>query len=290
VRLVSYQSATGPRVAAIRGGALVDLNRADPSLPATIIELLDLGSAGIERASASAAKGESFPIASVKLLAPVPRPEKVICVGLNYADHARETGKEPPSEPVIFSKFITAVAAHGDPIVLPKLSRRLTTKRNWSWLLGEEAGTFQLRRRSPMSPVIAADTTSRPATGRRASRAGNGSSGNHSMASHHLGLNWSLPTNLAIRAICEFNYELTAARCRILRRTNSFFRLLNWWRTSRASAHFTQATLSLPVRPPASASPANRQSSFNRAMSLKWKSSESASSAIRSSRNEATDS
>jgi 2-keto-4-pentenoate hydratase/2-oxohepta-3-ene-1,7-dioic acid hydratase in catechol pathway len=125
VRLVSYQSAAGPSVAAVRSGALVNLNWADPSLPATMIELLELGPAGMERAAAAAATGESFPIESVKLLAPVPRPEKVICVGLNYADHARETGKEPPPEPVIFSKFITAVAAHGDPIVLPKLSRKV---------------------------------------------------------------------------------------------------------------------------------------------------------------------
>ncbi len=46
----------------------------------------------------------------------------MICVGLNYADHARETGKEPPPEPVIFCKFPTAVSAHDDPIVLPRLS------------------------------------------------------------------------------------------------------------------------------------------------------------------------
>jgi 2-keto-4-pentenoate hydratase/2-oxohepta-3-ene-1,7-dioic acid hydratase in catechol pathway len=44
---------------------------------------------------------------------------------LNYADHARETGKEPPPEPVIFSKFVTAVRAHGDVIVLPKISREV---------------------------------------------------------------------------------------------------------------------------------------------------------------------
>ena len=101
------------------------------ALPATIVELLELGRAGIQRATAAAATGESFPLGSVKLLAPVPRPEKVICVGLNYADHARETGKELPSEPVIFNKFVTAVSAHGDPIVLPTSAARWTTKRNW---------------------------------------------------------------------------------------------------------------------------------------------------------------
>jgi 2-keto-4-pentenoate hydratase/2-oxohepta-3-ene-1,7-dioic acid hydratase in catechol pathway len=125
MRLVSYQSHTGPRVAAVREGALVDLNRADPSLPTDMIGLLKMGAAGIERAKAAAARGESMTREGVKLLAPVPWPRKVICVGLNYADHARETGKEPPPEPVIFNKFVTAVAADGDPIVLPKVSRKV---------------------------------------------------------------------------------------------------------------------------------------------------------------------
>jgi 2-keto-4-pentenoate hydratase/2-oxohepta-3-ene-1,7-dioic acid hydratase in catechol pathway len=137
MRLVSFQGTTGPRIAAVRDGALVDLNRADSALPAGMIELLDLGAAGIERASEAAARGESFPLASVKLLAPVPRPEKVICVGLNYADHARETGKEPPSEPVIFNKFVTAVAAHGDPIMLPKLSRKVDYEAELVAVIGQ---------------------------------------------------------------------------------------------------------------------------------------------------------
>src|SRR4051794_21258420 len=111
MRLVSYQSETGPRVAVVHDGGLVDINRADASLPADIIGLLLLEKSGLERAAAAAARGAPVSRESVKLMAPVPRPEKVICVGLNYADHARETGKELPNEPVIFNKFVTAVAA-----------------------------------------------------------------------------------------------------------------------------------------------------------------------------------
>jgi 2-keto-4-pentenoate hydratase/2-oxohepta-3-ene-1,7-dioic acid hydratase in catechol pathway len=125
MRLVSYESGSGPRVAAVRNNALVDLNRADAALPGSMIGLLALGRPGIERASAAAAKGEAAPLDSVKLLAPVPRPEKVICVGLNYADHARETGKELPNEPVIFNKFVTAISSPGDPIVLPRVTRKV---------------------------------------------------------------------------------------------------------------------------------------------------------------------
>ncbi len=125
MRFVSYQSGAGPRVAAVRGESLVDLNQADARLPASLADLLALGPSALEHVVVAVAKGTAIRRDSVKLLAPIPAPEKIICVGLNYADHARETGKEPPTEPVIFCKFATAVSAAGDPIVLPKVSNKV---------------------------------------------------------------------------------------------------------------------------------------------------------------------
>lgn len=125
MKLVTYQSPTGPRVAGVRDDDYVDLNRADSSVPASLKELIAQGPAGLQRAAAALAKGQPFPAASVKLLAPIPDPQKVICVGLNYADHAKESGVAPPEEPVFFNKFPTAVAAHGDTIVLPPVSKEV---------------------------------------------------------------------------------------------------------------------------------------------------------------------
>ncbi|HEX9066267.1 MAG TPA: fumarylacetoacetate hydrolase family protein [Streptosporangiaceae bacterium] len=62
--------------------------------------------------------GIRFPLEQVRLLAPM-LPSKVICIGKNYADHAREMGGEPPAEPVIFLKPSTAVCGPGDPIFRP---------------------------------------------------------------------------------------------------------------------------------------------------------------------------
>ncbi|MCU0264598.1 MAG: fumarylacetoacetate hydrolase family protein [Actinomycetia bacterium] len=62
-----------------------------------------------------------FPLGDVRLLAPV-LPSKVVAIGKNYADHAREMGSEPPAEPVVFLKPSTSVVGPGDPIVLPRLS------------------------------------------------------------------------------------------------------------------------------------------------------------------------
>jgi 2-keto-4-pentenoate hydratase/2-oxohepta-3-ene-1,7-dioic acid hydratase in catechol pathway len=57
-----------------------------------------------------------------RLLPAVPTPEKVICIGLNYRDHALESGSEIPSQPVVFSKFATSIIGHGDEIKLPRVS------------------------------------------------------------------------------------------------------------------------------------------------------------------------
>jgi 2,4-diketo-3-deoxy-L-fuconate hydrolase len=55
---------------------------------------------------------------------PVARPSKIVCIGLNYADHARETKAQPPAEPVIFLKSTTALCGPFDPIIIPKNSKK----------------------------------------------------------------------------------------------------------------------------------------------------------------------
>src|SRR5215472_15785357 len=80
--------------------------------------------------------GVRFPISDVRLLAPI-LPGKVICVGKNYADHAREMGGEPPEEPVIFLKPSTAVAGPRDPILRPtRLSDRVDYEGELAVVIG----------------------------------------------------------------------------------------------------------------------------------------------------------
>ena len=137
MRLISYQSPTGPRTAALRGAAAVDLNRTDPAVPDCMKKLLAQGPAGLERAGQAAARGQPMPLDGLRLAAPVPLPDKVICIGLNYADHARETGMALPPEPVVFSKFATAVRAHGDPIVLPRASSQVDYEAELVVVIGQ---------------------------------------------------------------------------------------------------------------------------------------------------------
>jgi 2-keto-4-pentenoate hydratase/2-oxohepta-3-ene-1,7-dioic acid hydratase in catechol pathway len=73
------------------------------------------------------------------LLPPVPSPEKILCIGLNYLDHAIETGAEPPTEPVVFSKFNTALVGDGDSIVLPRLSHQVDYEAELVVVIGSTA-------------------------------------------------------------------------------------------------------------------------------------------------------
>jgi acylpyruvate hydrolase len=71
------------------------------------------------------ARGESWPLADVRLLAPVERPRAIFGIGLNYAEHAREGGQEPPEQPIVFQKVPSASAPPDGPVRLPAAVRRL---------------------------------------------------------------------------------------------------------------------------------------------------------------------
>jgi 2,4-didehydro-3-deoxy-L-rhamnonate hydrolase len=75
----------------------------------------------------------------VKLAAAVARPSKIVCVGLNYADHARETKAEPPAEPVLFMKSTTAICGPFDSIVIPKDSKKTDWEVELAVVMGKKA-------------------------------------------------------------------------------------------------------------------------------------------------------
>ena len=70
------------------------------------------------------------------VLAPVPRPGKIVCAGLNYRDHAREAKMEVPASPVFFAKFASAVIGTGQPIVLPAASRKVDYEAELAVVIG----------------------------------------------------------------------------------------------------------------------------------------------------------
>jgi 2-keto-4-pentenoate hydratase/2-oxohepta-3-ene-1,7-dioic acid hydratase in catechol pathway len=123
MRLVTFQGAGSPAQAGIvSGDTVTGLGK----------DMLSAIAAG----TPPSASGPSYALSSVQLLAPIPRPPKFICVGLNYRDHAREAGLEIPSIPTIFSKFSNVVIGPNQPIVLPKGSQRPDYEAEFAFVIG----------------------------------------------------------------------------------------------------------------------------------------------------------
>jgi 2-keto-4-pentenoate hydratase/2-oxohepta-3-ene-1,7-dioic acid hydratase in catechol pathway len=105
--------------------------------------VLELGRETVERAYQAAldlvVKGDFEPVPreSITLAAPVLTPEKIICVGLNYHDHAEEAGLEVPPQPVLFSKFANSLVGDGGSVVLPPNSRAIDYEGELAFVVGE---------------------------------------------------------------------------------------------------------------------------------------------------------
>lgn len=92
----------------------------DPSLADLgVSRRFDLDGGFVQELRVSNANLPAIPLAEVTLLSPVPRPGKVICIGLNYADHAAESGMEPPAAPLVFSKFTNNVVGPDAVVPMP---------------------------------------------------------------------------------------------------------------------------------------------------------------------------
>jgi len=122
-----------------RGGreVIVDLQNADPMLPGSVLGILEGGPAALAQASAAAeAAKETRDATSVKLAAPIPNPGKILCIGLNYADHAAESGQPLPDYPIVFSKYSNTVIGSGDAIILPKVTDMVDYEAELGFVIG----------------------------------------------------------------------------------------------------------------------------------------------------------
>lgn len=127
MRFATIQTEFGPRAALVQGGAYVDLHATDPSLPSSVRRLIEAGPSTWKAAGQAAGQPNAVrhEVGRAKLLPPVPDPPKIVCVGLNYRDHALESGAHIPNDPVLFSKYATALIGDGAAIVLPPVSQEV---------------------------------------------------------------------------------------------------------------------------------------------------------------------
>lgn len=172
MKLVTYESAKESRVGVVEGGFIVDVEvalslfakgriskpklasavyilREEGNPPQDMVDLLRRGRryrralAAITKDLAEApnpkpkVKGLFTPLASARLRAPIARPGKITCVGLNYADHAREQGIEPPKSPIFFLKSCNTISGPGDAIRLPPNSSQVDYEAEFAVVIGK---------------------------------------------------------------------------------------------------------------------------------------------------------
>jgi acylpyruvate hydrolase len=164
MKLTTYSCKGNVALGALSGERVIDLHRAhaaalrhcgdtdelavaDLRVPHDLVGLLRGGTASMaaarralafveEQGAAKQSDGLCHPLADVDLLAPVLRPGKVVCVGLNYRSHLAEIGERTPDYPILFHKAATSLIGHGQPIVLPRVSRQVDYEGELTVVIG----------------------------------------------------------------------------------------------------------------------------------------------------------
>jgi 2-keto-4-pentenoate hydratase/2-oxohepta-3-ene-1,7-dioic acid hydratase in catechol pathway len=120
MRLLTYRQGPATHAGVLLGEEIVPLQRLGVEASSVGELLARAGKDGLDSLHARAQQEpERIALGAVELAPPVPAPEKIICLGLNYSDHAAESGQEPPSAPLWFGKFANSLIASGEDIVLP---------------------------------------------------------------------------------------------------------------------------------------------------------------------------
>lgn len=140
MKLVTFRSGDTTRLGVLDGEHVVDLNKADARVPADLRAALKAGvdlNAAAQRAIAS---GEHrAPYASLDLAPVVPEPGKIVCLGHNFYDHAKEGGNLKPVYPLIFFRGASSLIAHEDPVIRPRVSEKLDYEAELMIVIGKRA-------------------------------------------------------------------------------------------------------------------------------------------------------
>ena len=140
MKLASFSHGGRQRIGVVVGELVIDLSAAAPNLPTDMTAFLAAGESALAQArEAQTASEHALGISEVELLAPVPRPGKILAIGLNYRDHIEETGMEAPKTQVWFNKQVTAVNSPYGGIAKPAVSDLLDYEAELVYVVGKRA-------------------------------------------------------------------------------------------------------------------------------------------------------
>lgn len=145
MRLATIRHHGTVKVVANAGGRLIDLatpgSTPSGAIPSDLLGMLAAGTdlPALARAAAAAGPAAEVPAAEAEFLPPIPRPGKVLCLGLNYRDHAGEIGMAIPDFPIVFMRGPTSLTGHGQPILRPAVSGQLDYEAELAVVIGRTA-------------------------------------------------------------------------------------------------------------------------------------------------------
>lgn len=138
MRFATYLRNNQPRLVVVDGGQLIDLADAQPGVPSDLRAALragtDLQAAG---RAAIASGAPRFALATATFAPLIPEPSKIVCLGLNYVDHAKEGGRDKPEYPWFFFRGPSSLVAHGQPGLLPKVSSKFDYEAELGVVIGQ---------------------------------------------------------------------------------------------------------------------------------------------------------
>jgi 2-keto-4-pentenoate hydratase/2-oxohepta-3-ene-1,7-dioic acid hydratase in catechol pathway len=136
MRIVTYRSDRGARAGVLNDGEVVDAWDALDGDGSSVRELLAADRLG---ELADIGSGGGVAVDDVELLPPIPDPEKIVCIGLNYGAHAAEAGIEPPDAPTFFGKFRNALVPAGTAVPLPPASSKVDFEAEVAFVVGRRS-------------------------------------------------------------------------------------------------------------------------------------------------------
>ena len=126
MKLATLKTDRGLRACALHQRKYIDVNASDSSLPASLRELIAQGPDVYKKIARAIETAKlSIDENAAKLAPVIPDPAKIVCLGLNYRDHALESNAQIPEEPILFSKYATALIGLDDAIELPSVSQEV---------------------------------------------------------------------------------------------------------------------------------------------------------------------
>ena len=137
MRFTTFLQHKRTRLGVLDGDAVIDLNAHDPAVPPDVRAALEAGVdlVTVARAALASNRGR-MALAALELAPLVPEPGKIICLGLNYFDHAKEGGRDKPDYPWFFYRGKSSLLAHGRPALVPKVSSKFDYEAELAVVIG----------------------------------------------------------------------------------------------------------------------------------------------------------